>query len=273
MRIAFFVRPRRVSAHTARVVELLREGGDRVDVLCPEERAWELAGLRPEHDLYVLKSKTPMALAVGEVLAARGARLLNSAESSRLAKDKVRHSALLFDAGLPQPAAWTFATLDALRRLVAAAPAPALLVKPPGGSMAKGIHRVCRVEDLAGDLAEAVEAGCIDPDGQARPQLAQAEAPSEDGLDLKCYAVGDWVGAIRRPFPARTEEEKRGEPASLPTAIRDCVLTCGRVLGLELYGVDLLTSGDDFAVVDVNAFPSYKGVADGPRRVAEYLLR
>jgi ribosomal protein S6--L-glutamate ligase len=107
--------------------------------------------------------------------------------------------------------------------------------------------------------------------GTPRPMLLQEEVPS-DGLDLKLYVVGDWVAAIRRPFPARTEAEKRGQPAEVPTAIREAALACGSVLGLELYGVDVMTSGSSFWVVDVNAFPSYRGVDEGPERVAGYLL-
>jgi glutathione synthase/RimK-type ligase-like ATP-grasp enzyme len=81
------------------------------------------------------------------------------------------------------------------------------------------------------------------------------------------------VAAITRPYPVRTEADKRGKPAAVAPKIRDAALTCGQALGLELYGVDFLTSGHDFWVVDVNGFPSYRGVAGATERIATYLLR
>jgi glutathione synthase/RimK-type ligase-like ATP-grasp enzyme len=59
----------------------------------------------------------------------------------------------------------------------------------------------------------------------------------------------------------------------VPDAVREATLACGAALGLELYGVDVMRAGDQFWVVDVNAFPSYKGIEEAPRRIADHLLR
>jgi ribosomal protein S6--L-glutamate ligase len=274
VRIAVFLRPKQqsvepqVSSTTAEIVRLLHEGGAEVELVVPEARAWDLARMEPTHDLYVLKSKTRATLRVAGMLAQGGARLVNTYESSRLAKDKVLHTALLARAGVPLPRSWAVASRDGLAELLERKECKAFLAKPPNGSMAKGICRLVGVDDLAGAEARAVIAAL----DEQRPVLVMEEVPS-DGLDLKIYVVGDWVTAIRRPFPARTPEEKRGEPAEVPTDIREAALACGRALGLELYGVDVLTHGGCFRVVDVNAFPSYKGIEDGARRAAEYLLR
>ena len=274
MRIAVFVRPKpgsveaQVSSTTGQIVGMLRDGGAEVELIVPEARAWDLAKTRPEHDLYLLKSKTRVTLRVAGALAAGGARVVNSYESSRLAKDKVLHTALLANAGVPLPRSWAVASRVGLEELLERKECKAFLAKPSNGSMAKGICRLVGVDDLAGAEARAVIAAL----DEQRPLLVMEEVPS-DGLDLKLYVVGDWVSAIRRKFPARTPEEKRGEPAEVPAHIKEAALACGRALGLELYGVDVLTHGGCFWVVDVNAFPSYKGIEDGPRRVAEYLLR
>jgi ribosomal protein S6--L-glutamate ligase len=274
VRIAVFLRAKpgsveaQVSSTTEEIVRRLREGGAEVDLIVAEARAWDLAKTRPEHDLYVLKSKTRMTLRVAGALAAGGARLVNSYESSRLAKDKVLHTALLANAGVPLPRSWAVASRAGLEELLERRKCAAFLAKPPSGSMAKGICRLVGVDDLAGAEARELIAAL----DEQRPVLVMEEVPS-DGLDLKLYVVGDWIAAIRRPFPARTDAEKRGEPAEVPAPIRDAALACGRALGLELYGVDVLTDDGRFRVVDVNAFPSYKGIEGGPRRVAEHLLR
>ena len=274
MRIAVFLRPKpnstepQISSSTEDIVRGLREGGAEVDLIVAEAKAWDLARVKPEHDLYVLKSKTRMTLRAAGALAARGARTINSYESSRLAKDKVLHTALLTKASVPVPRSWAVASRAGLEELIERRECKAFLAKPPNGSMAKGICRLVGVGDLAGAEARAVVAAL----DEQRPVLVMEEVPS-DGLDLKIYVVGDWVTAIRRPFPAKTETEKRGEPAELTPEVREAALACGRALGLELYGVDVLTHSGCFWVVDVNAFPSYKGIEDGPRRVVEYLLR
>jgi ribosomal protein S6--L-glutamate ligase len=86
------------------------------------------------------------------------------------------------------------------------------------------------------------------------------------------YVIGQRLWAITRPFPARSLQDKIGTPAVLSPEVRRAALACGRVLGLELYGVDVLRAGERFCVVDVNAFPGYKGVAEAPRQLAAYLL-
>ena len=57
--------------------------------------------------------------------------------------------------------------------------------------------------------------------------------------------------------------------------IRDAALAAGQAMGLEIYGVDVLRApeGTDFWVVDVNAFPSYKGIEGATDRIVELLLR
>ncbi len=195
---------------------------------------------------------------------------MNTARASRLVKNKIVHTPLLAAAGLPQPDSWVTASHAALRDLLERTPMHCL-VKPPAGSMAKGIHTLESAADLDKEEHAALRDAFVDTFGQPNPLLVQRQVPA-DGKDLKVYAVGVWLAAITRPFPAKTEEEKRGEPAELRPALRDAALACGRALGLELYGVDFLQHDDQFWIVDVNAFPSYKGIDGATERIATYLL-
>ena len=143
--------PAGLSPLTAEIVTRLRDRGARVDLLAPEDGPWDVAALRPQHDLYVLKAKTPLTLSLAGALALGGAAVVNPVEACTLARDKIAATAVL--------------------------------------------------------------------------------APE----------------------------------------VRRAALACGRALGLELYGVDVLVAGERFCVVDVNAFPGYKGVAEAPRQLAAYL--
>ncbi|MGH7451428.1 MAG: hypothetical protein ACRENG_08805, partial [bacterium] len=55
------------------VVRLLTEMGVKADLIYPEERLTNLAHVRVEHDLYILKSGTELALSLAGALHAVGA--------------------------------------------------------------------------------------------------------------------------------------------------------------------------------------------------------
>ncbi len=256
-RIAFFMRPEpadadapevgaNVSAVSDEIVAGLREAGAEVEEVVPEARAWDLTSLEPEHD--------------------------HAAQASRLVKDKIVHTALLARAGVPQPESWTVASVAALRELLEREPG-ACFVKPPAGSMAEGIYVLTCAEDLEKEEMQELREGFVDGFGQPRPMLVQRKVPS-DGIDLKLYVVGEWVAAVERRVGAKTEAEKRGRPAEVTADVRAAALACGRTLGLEVYGVDVTREpeGERFWVVDVNAYPSYRGVEGAVERIVELLM-
>ena len=266
MRIAFVLRQSApdvpsVSVVTAEIIACLRERGVWVDLVVPEDGPLDLAEIRPTHDLYVLKSKTPLALSLAGALTAAGARVVNTVRSCHLTRDKITATAVLAASGVPVPASWTTGRATLLRPLLEEAP---LWVKPQRGSQGRGVRRLRGLTDL--DDCEVP----TDPYGLPLPLFAQREV-SSDSQDLKVYVVGDELWALAKPFPARTAQDKMGTPAHLPPDIRTAALVCGEVLGLELYGVDFLVAGDRFFAVDVNAFPGYKGAVEASRYLAAYL--
>lgn len=137
MRIAVLLEPRgpenvspRIGPVMAEVVARLRDRGVHVDLWVPEAGGVDLFTVRPEHDLYVLKSKTALALSLGNILAASDARLLNTMRANALARDKVAATALLASAGVPVPPSWAIARANWFRPLLGEGP---LWVKPQFG--------------------------------------------------------------------------------------------------------------------------------------------
>ncbi len=245
----------------AEVMADLKTRGVRVDRLLPETEWFDLSNLRPAYDLYVIRSKTPLILSLAGALALGGAKIVNTVRSCCLARDRVAATPFLAASGVPVPPSWATGRPGLLHPLLDEAP---LWIKPPQGSRGEGVRRLNDLSALNG------HEGPTDPYGLPLPLFAQREVPS-DGFDLKVYIVGEVAWAIRRPFPARTLEEKRGKPVDLSAEVRAAAFACGRALGLELYGVDFLTACDRFYAVDVNAFPGYKGVAEAPSHLAAYL--
>lgn len=251
----------RTSDVTAEVMARLRERGAVVDIFLPDAARVDIESLRPAHDLYVLKSRTPIALAVAGVLEARGAIVVNSHRSSATARDKLASTALLAAADVPVPP--SFATGEPWR-IAAIAGSGSVWLKPYRGSRGVGVTRVS-----AADL-EALPRPC-DAAGLPLPAFAQADVPST-GRDLKVYVVGEQVWGVSRVYPARTLTEKLGMPTNVAPRLREVALRCGRALGLEIYGVDAVGGDEDFAIVDVNAYPGFKGANGAATAIADHLL-
>ena len=54
--------------------------------------------------------------------------------------------------------------------------------------------------------------------------------------------------------------------------LEDLVRRCGKVFGLELYGVDLVKTPKGFSVIEVNCFPGFKGVPEAGSRISKFIL-
>lgn len=249
----------RVSVLTAEIAAGLERRGAVVDFLTPGPV--EIARVRPAHDLYVLKEKTPFHLSIAQALALAGARVVNTARACALARDKVAATALIAAAGVPVPPSWTAGAADHFAPLTEEG---ALWLKPQRGSRGFGVKRIERYGNPGIGRA-------LDAFGLPLPLFAQRERPS-DGTDLKLYVVGERVWALRRRYPASTLEEKLGRGVEPAPEFVDVALKCGRALGLDVYGVDFLVSSGSYSVVDVNAFPGYKGVTAAPEALADYLF-
>lgn len=104
-----------------------------------------------------------------------------------------------------------------------------------------------------------------------RAGVAVTQSRLEGEADRKLYSIGGQLFGVRRPRPATTDEQKFGEPFTITPELRWIALRVGRVIGADLYGIDIGQVGGRFAVVDVHAFPGFKGVPQAPLRVADYI--
>jgi ribosomal protein S6--L-glutamate ligase len=238
------------------VERLLRHRGYRVDGETVEEVVQRLDRVRVEADLYVVKSHTELTLSVAGVLDAKGALTLNPYHSCQTAQDKIQVSARLDAADLPVPRSWVTGCLDLLTSLVDQHP---LVVKPHRGHRGAGVV-------IARDAAALAS---IPP--LQFPVIVQEfiDGPAED---LKVYVVGDQVFAVRKPFTPDSFTQP-GRPVQVNQRLRDIAMRVGDVLGLGLYGMDVVESDRGPVIVDVNYFPGYKGVSDVAFPIADYIDR
>jgi ribosomal protein S6--L-glutamate ligase len=254
----FFLLVRRVppvpSPVLVDVFAILRDRGFEVESAIPEELVTRPDRLRVEHDVYLLKSHTELALSLAGVLDTLGAELLNPYASCITTQDKIVASRRLRAADVPTPRSWVTGDLALVRPIVEETP---LIVKPYRGHRGAGISIVRNASDLA---------ALAPPEG---PVLIQ-EHVSGSGEDVKVYVVGEHVFAVRKEF-SPTSFTRPGRPCAVDEELREIALACGHILGLGLYGLDVLETDAGPVVVDVNYFPGYKGVPDVAPLIADYI--
>jgi ribosomal protein S6--L-glutamate ligase len=166
----------------------------------------------------------------------------------------VAAAAALLQAGVPSPPSLVAGRPAQLAPRLASGP---LVLKPYRGHYGAGIAVV--------DMPDAVPPPEAYPDVVfAQTYLARARA------DLKIFAIGDDVFGVRKKFSADSFLQA-GEPTALSPEVEEIARRCGKALGLRLYGVDILEAPDGLWVVDVNAFPGYRGVPAAAQRLADYI--
>ncbi|MFD3546949.1 RimK family alpha-L-glutamate ligase [Streptomyces sp. NPDC058655] len=240
---------------------LLTAAGHRVDALVPP--APGDAPRSPEADVYLLKSRTPGALAFARTLEAGGAPVVNSAEATARCQDRTLMAEIALGAGLPFAATRTVGPLGpwaAGRSL----PAPVVVksLRSRRGDLVARVDDRARLRELAQQWPQ-------------EPVVVQEYAPN-NGWDHKLWAVGDRVfAALRRSelSPAGRGPARPLGRDELPPGWAALVRATGAAFALDVYGVDLIdTGGGAPLIVDVNAFPGIRGQSGAPEALAELAL-
>jgi ribosomal protein S6--L-glutamate ligase len=194
--------------------------------------------LRVEADLYILKSHSSLWLNLAAVLDAQRARILNSYPACVNTNNKIRTASRLSAAGVPIPRSWVTGDLSRILDVTDAMP---LLLKPNFGRSGTGIRLVRDRAELA---TLQVDDGML---------VQEWITLVED--ELKLYVIGDCVFGVRKD-----PDSGEREPVVVEPVLEDIARRCGRALGLEIFGVDVLINMHGPVVIDVNYFPSFKGV-------------
>jgi ribosomal protein S6--L-glutamate ligase len=231
--------------------DILQQQGCEVELGVANELVMDPAQFTAQHDLYVLKSHTALWLSLAGVLHSQGARILNPYLSCVAAHDKIVAERRLEAAGIPTPHSWVTGDLSLLIPLCEER---ALIVKPYIGGRSVGVVLVRNRHELA-----AIPA----PD---QPVLVQEYIA---GDEIKVAVIGETVAAVRKfETPIGTVRI----PCAVTPEVQEIALRCGRIFGLGLYGLDVIEGPTGPVVIDLNYFPSYKGMPDAAALLARYIL-
>jgi ribosomal protein S6--L-glutamate ligase len=247
----------------AALARRLAAQGVAVELLVAERLIASVGGARADDplravqagDVVVARTRDRFALSLLRTAERHGVAVLTTWESVAAVRNKARAAQTLAAAGIPTPVTLLAASPAALKT-VPRRRFP-LLLKPHLGDNGHGILLVRSPEELD-DLEWT--------DGMV---LAQ-EYVEAGSIDLKLYAAGDRVWAVRRPSPLLAlgpDAAARCEQIDPSPRARELARACGRAFGLTLFGVDVLETRAGPLVVDVNDFPNYTGVAEAPEAI------
>jgi ribosomal protein S6--L-glutamate ligase len=220
-------------------------------------------------DIYLLKSRSPLALDLSRELERCGAIVLNSTAGTSACLDRVRMTSRLAAAGVAAPLTQAFASVRDLRERRA----DRLVTFP---SLIKSQRS--RRGDLVRKLDHADQVFELEAEWDDEPVVLQ-EFVEGDGWDVKLWVIGETVHAARRRTVLVTGavgDQKRSFPipaADLASEWRQIALRVGDGFGLDFYGVDLLPSERGPLVVDVNAFPGFRSVPGASAALAALIER
>ncbi|MFD8796299.1 ATP-grasp domain-containing protein, partial [Streptomyces vinaceus] len=155
-------------------------------------------------------------------------------------------------------------------------PPPPRRPRPPfGGSRLVVKSRHSRRADLVVRVDDADRLRELARAWPQEPVVVQEFAPNS-GWDHKLWAIGDRVFAALRRSELAPQGRGPARPlalAELPPGWADLVRRTGEVFSLDVYGVDLIDTGEATPlIVDVNAFPGIRGQAGAPEALAELAL-
>ncbi len=277
MRICFLMEPpRSPSSVTFQIIEGLKSDGADVEIVTERTGLVDLENFKFDYDLYLFKSHSPLAESLAAAAHYRGSTLLNEYPATMKVRDKVLTCTMLLQAGIPTPRTFITDNIETLRPVVRSMP---VIVKPYRGRRGQGIE-ICLteadfdrlIEKREGDSSPDDDDGGEDGTALGERLVFAQEYEEHEPYDYKAYAIGEYVHAIKRIFPATTREEKDGKPVGSDPELEDLVRRCGKLFGLELYGVDLVKTPRGYSVIEVNCFPGFKGVPEGGDRISRFIL-
>jgi len=160
-------------------------------------------------------------------------------------------------AGLPVPMTVPAATWSELLDLADGRP---LVVKAADGGIGRGRGVLIAATGYLPSRAPFVE-----------PYIAQ-DYVRGDGRDYKIYVVGRHAFGLRKRWSPHQSANERGEPFAVSAELTELSHRAGIALGMEIYGVDILYGSSGPVVIDVNPFPSFRGVPGAGRLIADHLV-
>lgn len=238
------------------VFQYLQGRGVAVRVHLPHEAGDHAPAWLSDAALIVHRGLQPVALNALADLERAGIRCCNRIDATLAAQHRGRLLHRLAEARLPVP---RWKRVETWSEVLACTSEEAIVVKALDGRRGRGVGVA---------FLQATEHPSTAP--FSGPYIVQDRIAS-DGRDRKLYVAGAVCRGLLKPWPRHDSADR--EPFVPDSTLADSALAVGRVLHLDIYGVDFLQSATGPVIVDVNVFPGFKGVPEAARLIGEHLYR
>ncbi|HVH66616.1 MAG TPA: hypothetical protein VM716_01985 [Gemmatimonadales bacterium] len=242
--------------HMPDVVRLLTRWGSKATPLHLGDDLNDIARVHLDHDLYVLRSRTDLAMSVAGDLHRTGAALLNPYPVCVLLADRMATFRVLRAAGIRVPE--TFVASHVSQLLPALEQGP-LIIRPHSRSGRRNVAQV---------VCDAAELAALGP--LEDPVFAQRYYPA-DGPEQTIYAVAGELFGVYRSGPTRNPLEQERVAFTPCAELAELARRLGVAFGIDLFSVRLVESGGQTYVVDLSSVPSLRGVPHAARHLAEHI--
>jgi ribosomal protein S6--L-glutamate ligase len=252
-----------VQSQPSGLIAKLEEFGHRIRLIDPQTTFYVMGDDRWFEGLDVIAGRgRSWALLALLGWAERGGMLtINRREAIASVHNKAQMSIALASSGIPIPQTY-FGSVDYLAKEIKPEFYP-IILKPIFGDNSCGLLVVNSSEEMRQiEWPEPVA-------------LAQRYFRT-DGYDLKLYGIGDDIWTVRKPSPfnQRAEEDASKEGlVPITPELEDLGRRCGRLFGLDLFGVDCIETDEGVLVIEINDYPNYTSVPDADRRLADFVVR
>jgi gamma-F420-2:alpha-L-glutamate ligase len=205
-------------------------------------------------------ASTPyFSLAVIRHLERLGVNTFNSSQSIEIVKDKLYTQQILAANNFPVPRTM-LARYPLNIQLIEETIGFPIVVKTISGSQGSGVF-LCENPGHLEDLMQLIDT--------AKTQanfIIQEFIKTSKGHDLRVFIVGGRVIAcmerISRDGNFKANFSRGGEVKTFTASkeVEWLATECGRVLNLDIAGIDLLFDGESFKICEANSSPGFKGI-------------
>lgn len=241
---------------------LLAEIVERLHHTCPTIALHRLdhSGVIPDwlrrSNLVVQRGLPLPALQTASQLENTGVRCCNPIAASCASHDRAAVIRMLSQSGVAVPES---SVITSWRELLDVSDRRPIVVKTVDGGTGRGVNVLIAADGI---LPHAPPF--------AGPYLAQAYI-DHDFTVSKLYVVGHRLQGLIKKHQASPGVDESGIPFDVDQELSGLAQRVGEVSGLEIFGVDVLFGNDGPCVIDVNAFPGFRGVEGSARLIADYL--
>ena len=209
------------------------------------------------YDLVVSRNRDALGLVLMRFIEEAGIPTINTHSAVQKVRNKAKMAVALSLAGIPSAPTFIADKTEFLAEHVK--DYYPLILKATYGDNSQGLTLVRSAEELS-ELHWSSEM-----------VLAQHYL-SNHGYDLKLYVCGQHVFAVRKPSPFNGDINAAIEHLEPDKGMTDIALKCGKLFGLELYGVDTIETDTGPLVIEVNDYPNYTDIPGSAELIADHIL-